>query len=120
VRNTANALLYRALEKPSTRVIEGGLDHDVFSDGTVLIVQAPGHTPGHRVLLLRLPLAGAVVLAGDTWNTIEHWNARRGGAQELATMDKIDRIVAENSARLIRQHIAEDFQSLPRFPHFLH
>ena len=30
-------------------------DHDVFGDGNVLIKSAPGHTPGHQVLVVRLP-----------------------------------------------------------------
>jgi N-acyl homoserine lactone hydrolase len=29
-------------------------DHDVFGDGKVRILKAPGHTPGHQVLELRL------------------------------------------------------------------
>jgi glyoxylase-like metal-dependent hydrolase (beta-lactamase superfamily II) len=119
-RTNASAPLYRALGNASTRVIQGSEDFDVFDDGTVIIVQAPGHTPGHTALLLRLPHAGAVMLAGDIWNTVDSWTARRGSSQELATMAKIDRLIAENSARLIRQHIAEDFESLPRFPHYLH
>ena len=34
----------------ATRMING--DYDVFQDGTVRILKAPGHTPGHQVLLL--------------------------------------------------------------------
>jgi N-acyl homoserine lactone hydrolase len=40
-------------------------DHDVFGDGSVVIVSTPGHTPGHQSLLVRLPKTGAVVLSGD-------------------------------------------------------
>ena len=38
---------------PQTRLIEGDADYDVFGDGSVTIIQAPGHTPGHTVLLVR-------------------------------------------------------------------
>jgi N-acyl homoserine lactone hydrolase len=31
-------------------------DHDIFGDGSVTIVSTPGHTPGHRSLLVRRPL----------------------------------------------------------------
>ena len=34
-------------------------DHDVFGDGSVVIKSAPGHTPGHQVLFVRLPKRGA-------------------------------------------------------------
>lgn len=34
-------------------------DYDVFGDGTVRILKAPGHTPGHQVLALKLQKSGA-------------------------------------------------------------
>jgi glyoxylase-like metal-dependent hydrolase (beta-lactamase superfamily II) len=40
-------------------------DYDVFSDGTVRLISAPGHSPGHRVLLVRLAKRGTSVLGGD-------------------------------------------------------
>ena len=40
-------------------------DHDVFGDGRVGILSAPGYTPGHQVLLLDLAAAGASLLSGD-------------------------------------------------------
>jgi N-acyl homoserine lactone hydrolase len=30
-------------------------DHDVFGDGSVMILSTPGHTPGHQSLLVHLP-----------------------------------------------------------------
>lgn len=38
---------YNLLEYAPTRLIEGDGDYDVFGDGSVVIVQAPGHTAGH-------------------------------------------------------------------------
>jgi N-acyl homoserine lactone hydrolase len=110
---------YRTLENSPTRLIEGDTDYDVFGDGTVMVIQTPGHTPGHTVLLVRLPKAGAVLLAGDIWNTVENTTARRGSAQELASMEKVDRIAASKRARIVRQHVLEDFEALPHFPDFL-
>ena len=40
-------------------------DHDVFGDGSVMIVSTPGHTPGHESLMLNLPKTGWLVLSGD-------------------------------------------------------
>jgi hypothetical protein len=37
-------------------------------------------------------------------------------AQTLASMDKVERIAADTGARVIRQHVQEDFDSLPAFP----
>src|SRR5262245_44744650 len=45
------------------RKLEG--DHDVFGDGSVMIISTPGHTPGHQSLLVKLPKTGAILLSGD-------------------------------------------------------
>jgi len=110
---------YQGLETMRTRLLEGDGDHDVFGDGSVVVIQAAGHTPGHAVLLVRLPQAGPVLLAGDIWNTRESRGERRGTPQQLASMDKAERILSGRGARLVRQHVAEDVDSLPRFPDYL-
>lgn len=116
---------YNRLENAETRLIEGDASLDVFGDGSVTIIQAPGHTPGHTVLLVKLPNAGAVMLTGDMWHLAEsrerrlvpRFNADR--AQTLASMDTVERIATENEALVIRQHVREDFDALPRFPEAL-
>ena len=46
--------------------------HDVFGDGTVLVVDLPGHTPGHVGVLLTLASDRRVLLAGDAvWNAAQ-------------------------------------------------
>lgn len=113
---------YAPLETVKTTLIEGEGDHDVFGDGSVIIVQAPGHTPGHTVLLLNTDDSGKVLLAGDMWHlaearekrTVPPFNTDR--AQTLASMDKVEALAAATSARVIRQHVPEDFNSLPKFP----
>jgi N-acyl homoserine lactone hydrolase len=43
-------------------------DYDVFGDGSVRLIAAPGHTPGHQVLLVNLADYGPVLLAGDLYH----------------------------------------------------
>lgn len=113
---------YALLEGRPTQLIEGDADYDVFGDGSVVIIQAPGHTPGHAVLLVRLRNAGAVILSGDLYHLAEARERRTiprfntDPAQTLASMDRVERIAAENNAQVIRQHVQEDFDTLPRFP----
>lgn len=107
---------YGALEDAETRLISD--DHDVFGDGSVVIVQAPGHTVGHTVLLLRLAEAGPVVLSGDLWHLVESRRFRRvpvfniDKAQTLASMDRVEALVAEAGARVIVQHDPADYAAL--------
>ena len=113
---------YNRLENARTQQIEGDGDYDVFGDGSVVIVQAPGHTPGHTILRVNLQNAGTVLLTGDMWHlaesrerrTVPRFNTDR--AQTLASMEKVEQIATETGARVIRQHVPEDFTSLPTFP----
>lgn len=116
---------YSALEQAETILIEGDADHDVFGDGSVTIHQAPGHTPGHTVLLVRLAEAGSVLLTGDMWHIAESREARRvptfntDRAATLASMDKVEALAAGTGALVVRQHVPDDFAALPAFPDYL-
>ncbi len=113
---------YSALEQARTELIEGDARHDVFGDGSVVIVQAPGHTPGHTVLLVKTAKAGNVLLTGDMWHLAESREKRLvpsfnfDRARTLASMDAVEALAKENDARIIRQHVPEDLASLPAFP----
>lgn len=113
---------YAQLENAETRLIEGDADYDVFGDGAVTVIQAPGHTPGHTMLLVRLPNANPVLLTGDMFHLAESrerhlvpsFNTDR--AQTIASQAAVERIAAEQNARVIRQHVPEDFAALQAFP----
>ncbi|GAB93694.1 N-acyl homoserine lactonase family protein [Gordonia rhizosphera] len=45
--------------------VPAGYDHDVFGDGSVVILSLPGHTPGSLALQLRLPDGSTLILSGD-------------------------------------------------------
>lgn len=101
------------------------LDFDVFGDGSVRILRAPGHTPGHSVLMLQLPAAGTVILSGDLYHTRDNFRRRRlpiintSRADTLASFERIDRLIERHGARLVIQHAPEDFAALPEFPAYL-
>lgn len=119
----ANA--YSVLEKSKSVKIRHAEPYDVFGDDSVTIYPAPGHTPGHRVLLVRLPQAGAVLLTGDMYHLAESREKRtvprrNDRAQTLVSINMVEELAAETGARVIRQHVAEDFSSLPAFPEALH
>lgn len=84
-------------------------DYDVFGDGSVVILSAPGHTPGHQVLLVRLA-SGPVLLSGDLYyasgdpgaHWMPAWNVDR--AETERTMQRLNAIAAETGARWIINH----------------
>lgn len=114
---------YGALQAANTLLITD--DHDVFGDGSVQIIQSPGHTPGHTVLLVRLADAGPILLSGDLWHLLDSRANRRvpifnvDRAQTLASMDKVEALAAATGARVIIQHEEADIANLPRFPDYL-
>ncbi|HSD38069.1 MAG TPA: N-acyl homoserine lactonase family protein [Rhodocyclaceae bacterium] len=100
-------------------------DYDVFGDGSVRILKAPGHTPGHQVLVLKLKKAGTVVLSGDLYHTRENRKFRRvpgfnvERADTLASIDRVEAIVKNTKGQLFVQHDPLDFKRLPKFPAYL-
>ena len=46
------------------------VDRDLFGDGRVVMLDTPGHTPGHNALLVRLA-SGPVLLTGDIYHFTE-------------------------------------------------
>lgn len=100
-------------------------DYDVFGDGTVRLVAAPGHTPGSQVLQLTLKKSGTVILSGDLYHTRDNRTFRRvpginhERADTLASFDRIEKIVSNTKARFVIQHDAADSRWLPKFPAYL-
>ncbi|MGY4514968.1 N-acyl homoserine lactonase family protein [Lysobacter sp. HA18] len=98
--------------------------HDVFGDGTVVMIDLPGHTPGHHGLLVRLEKMGNVLLTGDVTHFRENyrsdgvptWNTDR--AQSLASLDRFRKMATNLSATVIIQHDPRDITKLPTFPAF--
>lgn len=117
-------LSYAALENAPIRPIDSD-NYDVFGDETVVIMQAPGHTPGHTMLMVRLANAGWVLITGDLYHLAETRAHRRvpilntDRAATLASMDRVEALAASHNARVIREHVPEDFAALPAFPAYL-
>lgn len=112
-----------AYKTAKTKLIDG--DYDVFGDGSVRILKAPGHTPGHQVLEVKLKHAGVVILSGDLYHTNDNRKFKRvppinvERADTLASIDRIEKIVKNMHARFVIQHSTQDFKLLPKFPAYL-
>jgi N-acyl homoserine lactone hydrolase len=100
-------------------------DRDLFGDGSVKILDMPGHTPGHRVLLVKLAKSGSILISGDLYHTRENYekglvpNGNYNRASTLASFNRFAGIQKNTHARVIVQHAPEDFASMPAFPKFL-
>ncbi len=98
------------------------VDKDVFGDGTVIMLNTPGHTPGHHSLLVKLKDTGYVLLSGDFAHFRENFETsgvptfNTDRAATLASIDRVKKIAANLKATVIIQHDARDVGKLPPFP----
>jgi N-acyl homoserine lactone hydrolase len=110
--------------KDSKTVILTEKDYDVFGDGTVVIMYAPGHTPGHQVLLLRLKESGPILIAGDLYHLPQEITMHRfptfefDKEQSAASREKIDAFLKQSGARLWIEHDLATFTLLKKSPAF--
>ena len=97
-------------------------NHDVFGDGRVRILSAPGHTPGHQALFLDLAETGPLVLSGDLYHLRVIREHRRvpvfnvDADMTLASMDRIEAFVAEVGATFWIEHDLALFEGLNKRP----
>jgi N-acyl homoserine lactone hydrolase len=114
---------YDRLKSSKTVIIKTD-EYDVFGDGTVVIKSAPGHTPGHQVLLVKLAKTGPVVLGGDLYHYPEERTLDRvptfdaDPAQNRKARATIDTFVKNNRAQLWIQHDFKANAALKKGPAF--
>jgi glyoxylase-like metal-dependent hydrolase (beta-lactamase superfamily II) len=63
-----NPTFFSALKDSRKITVIDTDEFDVFGDGGVIMKAAPGHTPGHQVLIVRLASTGRVMLSGDLYH----------------------------------------------------
>lgn len=101
-------------------------DKDVFGDGSVVMLDMPGHTPGHHSLLVKLKEMGTFLISGDQAHFHENYEHDRvpsfntNRADTLASFDRFKRIAKNLNATVIIQHDVRDIEKLPPFPQAAH
>lgn len=114
--------IFDGLDQMNRQLLQG--DHDVFGDGKVIIISAPGHTIGHQVLLIRLEEYGPLLLSGDLYHFRKTRELRRtpvfnyDGAMTLESMDRIENILLEENATLWIEHDQINASSLRKAPEY--
>jgi glyoxylase-like metal-dependent hydrolase (beta-lactamase superfamily II) len=97
-------------------------DKDIFGDGSVIMLDTPGHTPGHHSLLVKLKETGNVLLTGDLAHFHENYESNgvptfnTSRAETIASLERFKKIAANLKATVIIQHDQRDVSKLPAFP----
>lgn len=108
--------------KTAKRIVLNNADHDVFGDGTVIIKTAPGHTPGHQVLFLKLRHFGPLLLMGDLYHFPEQKALDRvptfdfDGAMTRASRRSLDQFIERTGAQAWIQHDPVTYRTIRKSP----
>jgi len=99
-------------------------DYDVFGDGTVVVKAAPGHSPGHQVLFVKLARTGPVVLSGDLYHYPEERTLKRlpttefNVQQTAASRAAVEAFLSQSKAQLWIEHDFTANAKLKKAPAF--
>jgi N-acyl homoserine lactone hydrolase len=97
-------------------------DHDVFGDGTVVMVALPGHTAGTHGLLVRFSHRDPLLISGDAIHSatqlesyeVPPFSASR--SDSLSSIRRINEIVRATHATLVIEHDPASVGQIPAYP----
>jgi N-acyl homoserine lactone hydrolase len=110
--------------KNARRITLNNEDRDVFGDGSVVIKTAPGHTPGHQMLFLKLQKFGPLLLAGDLYHLPEERTLDRvptfdaDAAMTRVTRKKTEEFLKQSGAKMWIQHDPATYAPLKKAPQY--
>jgi len=114
---------FSALKNARTVILDKD-EYDVFGDGTVVIKSAPGHTPGHQVLFLKLKKFGPLLVAGDLYHFPEEKTMNRfpgfefNKEQSAKSRADVDAFLKKTKAQMWIEHDAATNAKLKKAPEY--
>jgi N-acyl homoserine lactone hydrolase len=118
----ASGYVHADYEQPGLRWREIDGELDLFGDGTVRLLETPGHSAGHVSLLLELQETGPVLLTADACDNAEQWDGSRPPRAHssmddaLRSRERLRELAHDTGALLIFGHDAEQFSGLRHAP----
>ncbi len=115
---------YSALKNAKTKILDNE-DFDVFGDGSVVIMSAPGHTPGHQVVAVKLANAGTIVLGGDLYHYPEERTTGRtptfeyNAEESMKSRARIEQYLKDHNGTLWIEHDMATHAALPKAPKYV-
>jgi N-acyl homoserine lactone hydrolase len=108
IRNVPN-VVYHEVPFNSGSYLGFEKSHDVYGDGSVVIVPAPGHTPGSVIVFLALPNKNRYAMVGDLC-----W--QREGVFEREERPWLQRTFGDQNPALVREGLLRMAAVVKRFP----
>jgi glyoxylase-like metal-dependent hydrolase (beta-lactamase superfamily II) len=85
-------------------------EHDLFGDGTIRLIETPGHSAGHMSILLSLEQTGPVLLTADAADNRAQWEGRMepralaSREDALRSIELLRRLAAEHDSMVVHGH----------------
>ncbi len=106
-----------ALERP-VQEVDG--EHDLYGDGSAVLIPTPGHTPGHQSLRLRVD-SGELLICADACYFADWMDSEEtppygfDKQQELESLRRL-RALRDAGAEVIYGHDPAQWETLPQAP----
>jgi N-acyl homoserine lactone hydrolase len=97
-------------------------DHDLFGDGSVRLLETPGHSAGHMSLLIALEQTGPVLLTADASDNWHQWTGRHkprafhSREQAAESMERLHDVAAKHDPLIVFGHDPRNWASLQHVP----
>jgi glyoxylase-like metal-dependent hydrolase (beta-lactamase superfamily II) len=97
-------------------------EQDLFGDGTIRLLETPGHSAGHMSLLLDLDETGPVLITADAadnraqWKGREHPRALFSREDAGRSLERLRELAQQTDALLVLGHDARNWSELRRAP----
>jgi glyoxylase-like metal-dependent hydrolase (beta-lactamase superfamily II) len=109
-------------DRPELRwqIVDGELD--LFDDGTIRLIETPGHTAGHMSLLLALEDTGPVLLTADAVDNRAQWEGRLAlralfsREQAERSLERLRGLARETGALVVLGHDPKNWARLTHAP----
>ena len=109
-------------DRPELRWRPAAGELDLFGDGTVRLLETPGHSAGHMSLLLELEESGPVLLTADAVDNRAQWEGREppralfSREQAGRSLERLRELAREIDALLVLGHEPDDWSRLKHAP----
>ncbi|MDQ6730136.1 MAG: N-acyl homoserine lactonase family protein [Actinomycetota bacterium] len=84
-------------------------EHDLFDDGSIILIPTPGHTPGHQSVLIRLPEATFICVADAAYHPQKMTDRKLPGYlwnpdAIIDSWERLEQLQAQTSATFLFSH----------------
>ena len=109
-------------DRPDLRWHPADGELDLYGDGTIRLIETPGHSAGHMSLLLSLEDTGPVLLTADAADNRDQWEGRahpralHSRTEAARSLERLRALARETNALVVFGHDPQNWATLRHAP----